>query len=62
MQRHHIGAWKWLIGIFAVFWIIFAIFLFNADIPFVIVSMALTVVLAMSAFVVGLAWAYEHNV
>lgn len=62
MQRHHIEAWKWLIGIFVVFWIIFAIFLFIADIPFVIVSMALTVVLAMSAFVVGLAWAYEHNV
>lgn len=54
--------WKWLIGILAVFWIIFAIFLINADIPFVIVSVALTVVLAMSALVVSLAWAYQHNV
>ena len=57
-----IEAWKWLTGIFAVFWIIFAFFLFTADFPFVIVSMALTVVLGMSIFVVGLAWAYQHNV
>ena len=62
MRPKHIEIWKWLIGILAVFWIIFAIFLFNADIPFVIVSMALTIVLAMSALVVGLAWAYQHNV
>ncbi|HEY0753265.1 MAG TPA: hypothetical protein VGD98_04835 [Ktedonobacteraceae bacterium] len=54
--------WKWLIGILTVFWIIFAIFLIGADIPFVIVSMALTVVLAMSILVVGLAWAYQHDV
>jgi hypothetical protein len=56
-----IEVWRWLIGIFAVFWIIFAGFLFTAGIPFIIVSMALTVVLAMSAVVVGLAWAYQHN-
>jgi hypothetical protein len=54
--------WKVLIGILTVFWLIFAFFLIGADIPFVIVSMALTVVLAMSALVVGLAWAYQHNV
>lgn len=54
--------WKWLIGILVVFWIIFAVFLIGADIPFVIVSMALTVVLGMSALVVGLAWAYQHGV
>lgn len=54
--------WKWLIGILAIFWIIFAIFLIGADIPFVIVSMALTIVLVMSVLVTGLAWAYQHNV
>lgn len=54
--------WKLLTGILAVFWIIFAFFLIGADIPFVIVSMALTVVLAMSVLVVGLAWAYQHNI
>ena len=57
-----IEVWKWLIGILAVFWIIFAFFLFTADIPFYIVSMALTIVLCMSAIVVGLAWAYQHNI
>lgn len=61
MEHRHIEVWKWLIGVLAVFWIIFAIFLFEADIPFVIVSMALTVVLGMSALVVGLAWAYQHD-
>ena len=60
MKRPEI--WQWLIGIFAVFWIIFAFFLWNADIPFEIVSMALLIVLGMSAVVVGLAWAYQHNV
>lgn len=56
-----IEAWKWLSGACAVFWIIFAVVLFTADIPFVIISMALTVVLALSVCVVGLAWAYQHN-
>lgn len=54
--------WKWLIVICAVFWVIFAFFLWNADIPFEIVSMALIIVLALSALVVALAWAYQHNV
>lgn len=54
--------WKWLIGICAVFWIIFAFFLWNANIPFEIVSMALLIVLGMSALVIALAWAYQHNV
>lgn len=61
MERQQVQVWKWLIGILAVFWIIFAIFLFNADIPFIIVSMALTIVLVMSALVVALAWAYQHD-
>lgn len=54
--------WRYLLGVFAVFWITFALFLLNANIPFVIVSIALTVVLAMSAVVVGLAWAYQKGV
>jgi hypothetical protein len=54
--------WKWLTGLLVAFWIVFAVFLIGAEIPFVIVSMALTVVLAMSVLVVGLAWAYQHNV
>ncbi|HLI71090.1 MAG TPA: hypothetical protein VKV19_15150 [Ktedonobacteraceae bacterium] len=62
MKRQQVQVWKWLIGILSVFWIIFAIFLFNANIPFIIVSMALTIVLVMSALVVALAWAYQHNI
>jgi hypothetical protein len=54
--------WKYLVVVFIVFWLVFALFLLNADIPFVIVSMALTVVLAMSAVVVGLVWAYQKGV
>lgn len=54
--------WRYLVGVFAVFWIIFAIFLIIANIPFVIVSIALTADLAMSAVVVGLAWAYQKGI
>ncbi|MEO7020330.1 MAG: hypothetical protein ABI234_09295 [Ktedonobacteraceae bacterium] len=54
--------WKYLIGVFAVFWIIFALFLASANIPFVIISVALTTILAMSAVVVGLAWAYQKGI
>ncbi len=56
-----IEAWQYLIGIFAVFWVVFAVFLFIADIPFLVISMALTAILAMSVVVIGLAWAYQHN-
>jgi cell division protein FtsW (lipid II flippase) len=56
-----IAAWQWLSGACAVFWIIFAVILFTSGIPFVMVSMALAVVLALSICVVGLAWAYQHN-
>lgn len=54
--------WKWLMGVLTLFWIVFAIFLCNAGIPFIIVSMALTIVLGMSAMVVGLAWAFQHDI
>jgi hypothetical protein len=56
-----IAAWQWLSGACAAFWVIFAVILFTSDIPFVIVSMALSVVLALSICVVGLAWAYQRN-
>lgn len=56
-----IAAWKWLSGACAAFWMMFAVLLFTAGIPLVIVSMALTVVLALSVCVVGLAWAYQHD-
>jgi hypothetical protein len=59
MRRRQI--WKYLIVIFAVFWIIFAVFLFLGDIPFYIIGIALSTILALSALIVALAWAYTHD-
>jgi flagellar biosynthesis component FlhA len=53
--------WQYLIGIFVVFWIIFAIVLFLGDIPFFVISIALTTIAALSFLVVLLAWAYQNN-
>ena len=53
--------WQYLIGVFVVFWIIFAIVLFLGDIPFFVVSIALTTIAALSFLVVLLAWAYQNN-
>ena len=53
--------WQYLIGIFVVFWIIFAIVLFLGDIPFFVISIALTTIAALSFLIVILAWAYQNN-
>ena len=57
----NIPAWKYLIVIFAIFWSIFAVVLLFADIPFLIVSSALTTLLVISGLIVVLAWAYQNN-
>lgn len=62
MEQKRYAIWKFLIGVFAVFWIIFAVVLFSAGIPFFAITMALTMVLAMSIVVIGLAWAYHNNI
>ena len=59
MQRRQI--WKYLIVVFGTFWIVFAVFLFLGNIPFYIISIALTTVLVLSALIVALAWAYQNN-
>jgi flagellar biosynthesis component FlhA len=56
-----IPAWKYLIGIFAVFWVILAIMMFIADFPFYVISLALTTILVLSIAIVALAWAYQNN-
>ena len=56
-----ISAWKYLIGIFAVFWVILAIMMFIADFPFYVISLALTTILVLSIAIVVLAWAYQNN-
>ena len=54
-------AWKLLIGIFAAFWVVFAIFLFISELPFYIISIALTTILMLSIAIIALAWAYQNN-
>jgi hypothetical protein len=54
-------AWQYLIGIFAVFWVIFAIVLIITDFPFYIISIALTTIAMLSLLIIALAWAYQNN-
>jgi len=54
-------AWKVLAGICAVFWVVFAIFLFLSELPFYIISIALTTIFMLSIAVIALAWAYQNN-
>jgi flagellar biosynthesis component FlhA len=54
-------AWKWLAGICAAFWVIFAFILIVSDIPFFVVSFALTTIAVLSLLVIALAWAYTHD-
>jgi len=56
-----IPAWVFLICIFAVFFVIFAIVLIVSNFPFIVISMALTSILMLSIIIVGLAWAYQNN-
>ena len=58
-QRKQI--WQYLILIFAVFWVVFAIVLILSDFPFLVISMALTVIAVLSALIVALSWAYQNN-
>ena len=54
-------AWKLLVGIFGAFWVVFAIFLFISELPFYIISIALTTILILSIAIIVLAWAYQNN-
>ncbi len=53
--------WKLLVGIFAIFWIFFAIILIVAEFPFYVISIALTTIAMLSALIIALAWAYTHD-
>ena len=61
-QMKSIAAWKYLIGVFAVFWVVLAIMMIIADFPFYIITLSLSIMLVLSAAVVALAWAYQNNV
>ncbi len=54
-------AWQYLIVIFASFWVLFATVLIVGNFPFLIISIALTTIAALSALVIALAWAYTHD-
>jgi hypothetical protein len=59
MRRRQV--WKYLVGIFALFWIFFAIILVVAEFPFYVISIALTTIAMLSAIIIALAWAYQNN-
>ncbi len=54
-------AWQYLIGIFAVFWVIFATVLIISAFPFLVISIALTTIAMLSLLIIALAWAYQNN-
>jgi len=54
-------AWQYLIGIFAVFWVIFATVLIISAFPFFVISIALTTIAMLSLLIIALAWAYQNN-
>jgi hypothetical protein len=57
----NIPAWKYLIGVFAVFWVVLAIMLIIADFPFYMITMSLSIIMVLSASIVSMAWAYQNN-
>jgi hypothetical protein len=54
-------AWQYLIVIFAAFWLIFATALIVGELPFYIITLALSTTGMLSVLVVALAWAYQNN-
>jgi hypothetical protein len=60
-QMRRLQAWQYLIGIFAVFWIIFATVLIISAFPFYVISIALTTIAMLSLLIIALAWAYQNN-
>lgn len=61
MKKRHLQVWQYLIVVFAAFWILFAVILILGDIPFFVISLALTTTALLSALVVALAWAFQNN-
>ena len=61
-MRKQRQVWRYLILIFVPFWLLFAFILIIGDIPFYVISLALTTTAALSALVVALAWAYQNNI
>lgn len=60
-MRHRWQAWQYLIVIFSVFWVLFATILFVGELPFYVISIALSTTGMLSVLIVALAWAYQNN-
>lgn len=61
MKRRHFQAWQYLGFVFAGFWLLFAGILIVSNFPFLIISMALTTIAALSVLVIALAWAFQND-
>lgn len=61
-MRKRRQVWRYLIFVFAAFWLLFAFILIIGDIPFYVISLALTTIAALSVLIVALAWAYQNNI
>lgn len=60
--RRHLQAWHYLIPLFVLFLVGFAIAVFTSSyLPFLVIGV-LAVLALFSALIVGLAWAYQNNV
>lgn len=60
-MRQRWQAWQYLIGIFTAFWVIFATILIVAELPFYIITIALSTTGMLSLLIIALAWAYQNN-
>ncbi len=60
-MKRRLQAWQILILIFGCFWVLLAVVLIVSDFPFLIISIALTTIAALSALIIALAWAYQNN-
>lgn len=54
-------AWQYLIIVLGAFWLIFAAALILGELPFYIITLALSTTGMLSLLVVALAWAYQNN-
>ena len=60
-MRQRWQAWQYLIVVFSVFWVIFAAALIVGELPFYIITLALSTTAMLSLLVVALAWAWTHD-
>ena len=60
-MRQRWQAWQYLIVIFSVFWVIFATALIVGELPFYVITLALSTTAMLSLLIIALAWAWTNN-